>query len=111
MGKKKRHSISEAISVLKCHPVEIMTVSEWAYYMGYSRSYFCRCFKKEFGISPKRKLKVFRLRLIRDELRKRPQAKCYEVAVNTGFNDDKSLYKYLVFHCQMNLTEFKSHVI
>ncbi|MEP1304706.1 MAG: helix-turn-helix domain-containing protein [Balneola sp.] len=107
----KRHAVSDAILFLENHPLEIMTVSEWAFLMGYSRSHFCRCFKQEFGISPKRKLRVFRLRMIRNELRKNPQAIGYEIAVNTGFYDDKALYKYLVFHCQMNLTEFKSQVV
>tara|TARA_R110002124_G_scaffold287282_2_gene472238 strand:+ start:3398 stop:3730 length:333 start_codon:yes stop_codon:yes gene_type:complete len=110
MGNYQKRNISEALIVLKEHPLEIMTVKEWARYMGYSRSHFCRCFKKEFGISPKRKLRVFRLRLIRDELRKDPKAKGYKVAVNTGF-DDEALYKYIVFHCQMNLTEFKNHFL
>lgn len=107
MGNNKRHAISSALLFLKNHPLEIMTVTEWAYLMGYSRSHFCRCFKKEFGVAPKRRLRVLRLRLIRNELRKHPHAIGYEVAMNAGFCDNKSLHQYISFHCNMNLSEFK----
>lgn len=111
MERRSKVPIGLSLEILANHPIEIMTVSEWAYYMGYSRSYFCRSFRSEFGISPKRKLRVFRLRQIKKVLQSDPEAISFKVAIESGFNNEKALYQYLSFHCGMTLSQFKSHVI
>ncbi len=111
MGRLERLPIESALNVLAEVKPDIHTVSDWALCMGYSRSHFCRAFKKEFGIAPKRKLRVHRLRRVIQELRKAPDAKGYTIAVNSGFADEQALHKYLSFHCRMNLSEFKSQVL
>ncbi len=111
MRKRKRIPIRLALTILSEVKPDIHTVSDWALCMGYSRSHFCRAFKKEFGIAPKRKLRVHRLRRVIQELRKEPDAKGYTIAVNSGFADEQALHNYLSFHCQMNLSEFKSQVV
>ncbi|MGN8224738.1 helix-turn-helix domain-containing protein [Gracilimonas sp. BCB1] len=107
MGGKRRVRISEAIQVLEKNYLDILTVYEWADAMGYSRSHFCRIFKKEFGTNPKDKLKTFRLKLIKEEIRKNPKAIGYEIAVNTGLTDSKSLHKFLYTHFDKNITALK----
>ncbi|MCH2451443.1 MAG: AraC family transcriptional regulator [Gracilimonas sp.] len=109
MGKRRTH-ISEAIRVLENNYLKILTVYEWADEMGYSRSYFCRIFKKEFGINPKDKLKAFRLTIIKEEVRKSPEAIGYEIAVNIGLADSKSLRKFLYTHFDKNLTALKQEL-
>jgi len=108
MGEKRR--IENVIQVLEENYLKIMTVYEWAGEMGYSRSCFSRLFKKEFGLCPKDQLKTFRLKLIKAELRKNPDAIGYEVAVNTGFSDSKSLRKFLYTHYDTNLTTIKAYL-
>ena len=111
MGKSQRIPIRYALEVLQEKAPDILTVSDWALSMRYSRSHFCRSFKKEFGIAPKRKLRVYRLRIIKREVKKDPEAIGYKIAVNSGFRDEKALHKYLSFHCKMNLSEFKIQIL
>ena len=107
MRKKRRIDISKSIQILEDNYLDIFTVYEWADAMGYSRSHFCRIFKKEFGLSPKDKLKAFRLALIKKEVRKKPEAIGYEIALNTGLTDSKSLRKFLYTHSDKNLKTLK----
>ncbi|SMO69286.1 helix-turn-helix domain-containing protein [Gracilimonas mengyeensis] len=99
-----RCDVAEAIRILEENYLEIRTVSDWATCMGYSRSYFCRCFTKEFGINPKDHLKLYRLRLIKNEIKKDPEAIGYKIAVSTGLPDEKALHKFLANHFDKNLT-------
>ena len=107
MGEKRRIDISKAVQVLEENYLDILKVYEWADAMGYSRAHFCRIFKKEFGINPKDKLKNFRLKLIKEEVKKSPEAIGYEIAVNAGLADSKSLRKFLYTHFDKNLTALK----
>lgn len=110
MSKRRRVDISNAVLILEENYLDILTVYEWADVMGYTRSYFCRIFKEELGLSPKDKLKAFRLMLIKKEIRKRPEAIGYEIAVNTGLADSKSLHKFLHTHFGKNLTVLKAEL-
>lgn len=74
MSKKRRVDISNAMLVLEKNYRDILTVHKWADDMGYSRSHFCRIFKKE--------------------IKKRTKAIGYEIASNTGLADSKSLCKF-----------------
>jgi len=107
---KERLSIYDALSVLESNSLTIITVSEWAEIMGYSRSHFCRKFTFEFGINPKCYLKDFRLKLIKQEIRKDPEAIGYCIAVNCGFIDEKALHKYLDFNFDLCLSKVKAQV-
>ncbi|MEQ8523740.1 MAG: AraC family transcriptional regulator [Gracilimonas sp.] len=99
-----------AIEILEKNYLEILTVSEWAEKMGYSRSHYCRIFKKEFGICPKDQLKSFRLSLIKKEIRKTPTAIGFRIAVNAGLANEKSLHKFLSANFDKNLTALKQEL-
>lgn len=105
-----RTNIAKALSVLETNTLEIITVTDWATELGFSRSYFSRSFKKEFGLCPKEYLKDFRLRVIKEEIRKDPEAIGYKIAVNCGFIDEKALHKYLDFHFDLCLSKVKAQV-
>lgn len=107
---KEKTSILEALSVLEANSLLIITVSDWANEMGYSRSYFSRRFKNEFGLCPKEYLRDFRLRLIKEEIIKDPEAIGYCIAINCGFIDEKALHKYLNFHFDLSLSKVKAQI-
>ncbi len=111
MEKRKKEGISRAVQILEERGMEILTVSEWAEAVGYSRAYFSRRFTEEFGVNPKIYLKEFRLRSITKEIVKDPEAIGYKIAINLGFTDEKALHKYLVFHCGMTLKQYKDEVL
>lgn len=111
MDKKSRESISKAIQVLEEYGIEILTVTEWANKMGYSRAHFSRSFNRELGMTPKEYLRDYKLRDIAREIKKNPEAIGYEIAVNVGFIDERALHKYLTFHCNMTLTEYKDQLL
>lgn len=105
--KKEKIHISKAIIVLHIHYLEIITVYEWADWMGYSRSHFTRIFIKEFRLCPKDKIKEYRLTLIKKRIRKNPMASCQEIALEVGLGNSKSLRKFLYTHYNLNLTALK----
>ena len=111
MGEENEKAIFASVEILEKKGTEIFTVSEWANKTGLSRAHFSRSFTREFGINPKDYLKDFKLRAISQEIKKSPTAIGYKIAVNVGFIDDKALYKYLSFHCNMTLTEYKKQVV
>jgi|SRR5690625_1146974 len=104
---KKRKPIEEAVQELKEHRKEIQCVNEWALYMGYSRSYFSRKVKGMFGRTPKRILADNKLEMIKEEIEKQPHAIGYTIAVNTGLEDEKALYKFLTTHFDTTLTDLR----
>jgi len=107
---KRKIHIGEALEVLEENSLNILTVTEWADKISYSRSYFCREFTKEFGLNPKDYLKDFRLRLIKAEIQKEPEAIGYKIAINCGFIDEKALHKYLNLHFDLCLSKVKAQV-
>lgn len=111
MKRESRIDISKAVEVLQQNRCNILTVCEWADAMGYSRWHFCRIFKKTFGISPKDKLKAFRYNLIKNEIRKSPEAIGYRIAINAGLANEKSLHKFLSANFGKNLTMLRTELI
>lgn len=107
---KKKCSIEQAIQVLETADPPILTVSDWAHVLGYSRSHFSRCFTREFSLNPKDYLKQYRMQMIREEVGRDPEAIGYKIAVNCGFIDEKALHKFLYLHYRTSLTEVKSRV-
>ena len=103
---KHKTSISRAVQVLEERGMEILTVSEWAGAMGFSRQ-----FTEEFGVNPKDYLRDMRLQAITEEIQKDPDAIGYKIAVNLGFTDERALHKYLVFHCNMTFRQYKKEVL
>lgn len=84
-----------AVGVLIGNILEIRNVSEWAAFMGYSRSHFCRSFKKRFGENPKLVLRRARLRKVCRVIQSDWSATAYKVALESGFENDKALHKFL----------------
>jgi AraC-like DNA-binding protein len=84
-----------AVGVLIQNILEIRNVSEWAEFMGYSRSHFCRSFKKRFGENPKTVLRRARLRKVCRVMQSDWSATAYKVALESGFENDKALHKFL----------------
>lgn len=107
----KKIKMEEALSFIENHYTEILTVSEWAYAMGYSRAHFSRRFKDTFGLSPKYYLKKFRYRILKSEVSKDPYAIGYKIAVNSGFTNEQSLQKYLKYNYGETLNDFRARFI
>lgn len=105
---RKNIKIRQAITVIEAKYIEILTVSEWAYEMGYSRAHFSRTFKEVFGLSPKYYLKEFRYKVLEREVSKDPHAIGYKIAVNCGFTDEQSLQKYLKYNFGITLNHFRT---
>lgn len=106
-----RKSISDSENILQQQALTIGNVTEWANAMGYTRSHFCRIFKKEFGEAPKEYLKRFRFRAIKEEIKKDYYACGIKIAINSGFNNEKALDKYLSYHFNTNLTAIRNEII
>ncbi|TVQ69677.1 MAG: AraC family transcriptional regulator [Balneolaceae bacterium] len=84
-----------AVGVLISHILEIRNVTEWAACMGYSRSHFCRRFKKRFQENPKMVLRRARFRKVCRVIQSDWSATAYKVALESGFENDKALHKFL----------------
>ncbi|MCC5925763.1 MAG: hypothetical protein JJU41_04305 [Bacteroidetes bacterium] len=86
---------------------QIRTVNEWANLMGWERSDFSRSYRRMFSITAKKKLNREKIRLIEQLFGEQPSAKCYEIAYETGFKDEKALYDYLRYHELVNVSRFR----
>lgn len=84
-----------AVGVLVHNIMEIRNVTEWALFMGYSRSHFCRYFKKKFRQNPKDVLRKARFNQICRTIQSDWSATAYKVALDSGFQNDKALHKFL----------------
>ncbi len=84
-----------AVGILIRNIVEIRNVTEWAAFMGYSRSHFCRSFTKRFHENPKLVLRRARLRKVCRVIQSDWSATAYKVALESGFENDKALHKFL----------------
>ncbi len=84
-----------AVGVLIRHILEIRNVTEWATFMGYSRSHFCRSFKKRFQENPKMVLRRARFRKVCRVIQSDWSATAYKVALESGFENDKALHKFI----------------
>lgn len=111
MGAKNRIPIVRAVQELKANAEGITTVKGWARYMGYSRSHFSRCIKKQFGRAPKVMLAEIKLKQVKKAILEDPDAIGYKIASDANFTDDKALYKFLNNHCEMTFTEFRQEVL
>jgi len=107
----KKIKMEDALNFIENRYTEILTVSEWAHAMGYSRAHFSRRFKGTFGLSPKYYLKKFRYRILKSEVSKDPYAIGYKIAVNSGFTNEQSLQKYLKYNYGETLNDFRSRFI
>ena len=108
MGNKE--NILDSEKILEKKALTINNVMKWAHAMGYTRSYFSRTFKMEFGVSPKAHLQQFRLKLIKEEIKKDYDACGIKIAINSGFNNEKALNKYLSYHFDSNLTAIRKEI-
>ncbi len=84
-----------AVGILIHNILEIRNVTEWALFMGYSRSHFCRNFKKKFRENPKDVLRKARFNQICRAIQSDWSATAYKVALDSGFHNDKALHKFL----------------
>ncbi len=84
-----------AVGVLIKNILEIKNVNEWAAFMGYSRSHFCRNFTRKFQENPKIVLRRARLRKVCRVIQSDWSATAYKVALDSGFQNDKALHKFL----------------
>ncbi|MDF2567910.1 MAG: hypothetical protein K0R90_1366 [Oscillospiraceae bacterium] len=77
------HKITEYIHYHYSYPI---TVSQIAQYVGLNRSYMCKIFKKELGVSPQEYLINFRISKAK-HLLKETNLNVSEVAFSCGFKD------------------------
>ncbi len=99
-----------AVGVLIQNILDIRNVSEWAAFMGYSRSHFCRSFKKRFGENPKLVLRRARLRKVCRVIQSDWSATAYKVALESGFENDKALHKFLSRNFQKGFVSLKDEL-
>ncbi len=111
MGAFNRIPLVRAVQELKVNSEELTTVKGWAGHMGYSRSHFSRCIKKQFGRTPKVILAEVRLEQVKEAILEDPDAIGYKIASDANFTDDRALYKFLNNHCEMTFTEFRQEVL
>ncbi len=84
-----------AVGVLVKNILAIKNVNDWAEFMGYSRSHFCRRFTRKFQENPKMVLRRARMRQVCRVIQSDWSATAYKVALDSGFQDDKALHKFL----------------
>jgi transcriptional regulator GlxA family with amidase domain len=111
MGTQKKKCISNALDIVEELETVHITVTEWAANMGYSRAHFTRRFTHTYGRNPKDILRDIRIKGVVEEIEKNPRAKAFEIAVNTGFIDEKALHKFLNYHYRTSLKELKNNTL
>jgi len=84
-----------AVGVLVKNILAIKNVNDWAAFMGYSRSHFCRSFTRKFQENPKIVLRRARMRQVCRVIQSDWSATAFKVALDSGFQDDKALHKFL----------------
>gem|GEM_PF-766676 len=99
-----------AVGVLIRHINEIRNVTEWADWMGYSRSHFCRSFKKRFHENPKLVLRRARFRKVCRVIQSDWSATAYKVARESGFENDKALHKFLKRNFELGFISLKDEL-
>lgn len=104
-------SIEKSIGVLDKNLKEISNVSEWAKYMGYSRSYFSTRFAECFGESPLDCLCRVRYRKLHKAILQYPHKTSRAIAQEIGLRDEQALYKFLRKHYDTNFTEVREKLL
>jgi len=106
------HDIEKAVSILEENITSIRTVTEWSDKMGYSdRKKFSRAFRKQFGLRPSEAKAEIRVRKIEEYLKKYPSEINYCFALEFGFADDQSLYKFLKRHTGLTPTQLRKRLV
>jgi len=105
----KQETIRQALVVLGAHLKEIHTVKEWAERMGYhSADGFSRIYFRRFNERPVKAIETARVLRILDLILLQPDLSGYEIAWETGLEDEKALYSFLIYHTGMNLNELRT---
>jgi len=89
----------------------IPNVCELALMAGYSREYFTRIFKMEFGISPSLFLTKLRLERAADLIFRKPEITAYELSKELNLSGDQGMYQFFIHHVNMSVGEFRTAVI
>lgn len=100
--------IEDAKIILLKNLNEIQTVTNWANQMGYNSSkYFSRKIRDLYGKRPKQIIIELRLQRIREYLKGSNNQIFYWVAIESGFKNDTSLYKFVRRHTGKSLSELR----
>jgi len=103
--------IHESLDVLEGQLAEITTVTAWAAFMGFSRSYFCSRFTSHFGEPPSRALRYVRYKKIHKLILQYPDRTSHSIAREVGLRDEQALYKFLSNHFNTNFTEVRHKLL
>jgi len=105
--KAGRIPIRDAIRELVTNPSIIGTVDQWAEHMGYSRSYFSTCFRKEFGKGALETFCEIKYKLVISILKKYPRLESGRIANEAGFWNERALRRFLRNDCRINISQLR----
>lgn len=88
---KARNQLTEVLAYINTHYRDPLTTQGVADYFGYTRTYFCRLFKRYDNQTFKEYLTHIRLRCATEELKK-TNRNIREIAIDHGFPDEKSFF-------------------
>lgn len=92
---RKKIPIEKALFFLTDHIKTIKNVADWAQGMGYSRSYFSRSIHLIYSESAIELFHKAKLASICAAWQKKPHAKAYEIAKDTGYKNGKFMGQFL----------------
>lgn len=102
-----RIAIDQAVDVLNFHITTIGTVTEWAWHMGYSRSYFSIRFRKIFGREAIRTLIQTKFKLAEQILQESPDIKSKDLAERAGFSNSRAFRRFLRNNFDIGINQFR----
>ena len=102
--------IQLAVDILIRDILAIRSVTDWADVMGYSRAHFCRKFTWEFRENPKEVLRRAKFRKVCQAIQSDWSATAYKAALDSGFNDEKALHKFLNRNFGIGFVALKNHL-
>ena len=100
--------IEHAVEILEEHIANICSVGEWAEVMGFeSEKYFTRKIRAHFRKSPYKLIVEKKLERIKKELTSSSEEIFFSIALDLGFADNNSFYKFVKRHTGKTPTELK----
>ena len=90
---------------------DIRYVYDFAYKMGYSRSYFYTKVSEAYNMKPVELLREVRFGCIREEILAHQNETSRAIAQRVGLRDEQALYKFLVRYWDTNFTLLRRQLL
>ena len=105
------YCLEDAIGVLQSNLKEITNVTDWAVFVGYSRSHFSSSFTECFGETPMECLCRVRYKRLHKLILRYPYKTSRAIAREVGLRDEQAMYKFLNRHYDTNFTEVRNKLL